>query len=370
MPLGDSITLGVDGTPNDAELQGYRLDLWQSFQDLKLNVDFVGTLSNGTSALGDKNHEGWSGQGFAFFQEAVPGFTSRIDQFLELGQPDVILLMLGTNEGNLAGSTIAGLLSGLLDTILANPTFTGDILVGTVAPIHPDSRFFSSRSNNLKNYNDAIPGVVAAKNTDRVKAVEVGSRLDNVADMAGVVVDNGLHPNTQGYSEMADAWYSALIDPALDVLVAQKGTIGNQVNVTGSPYDDALIGDVNKNVIEGLLGNDVLTGGGGADEFVYSSPNQGVDLITDFSGNDLIKISAQGFGGGLVKGFNLSQGGANGNFVKNTNPSATNNQATFLYNTSTGILSFDRDGQGAQAAINLLDLANAFNLNANQIVVT
>jgi lysophospholipase L1-like esterase len=379
MPLGDSITLGLDGVTADDDLQGYRLELWQAFQAFNLNVDFVGSLRNGSSELEDRDHDGWSGKRFAFFQEApqpgeidnIESSTGRdftedrpmIDQLLEVNQPDLILLMLGTNE-NRGGSTIAGFLSTLLDTILANPTFTGTVLVGTVAPVHPDSEFIS-RSSNLQTYNSLIPGVVASKNTDRVRAVEVGSELDDEDDMAGVIVDNGLHPNAQGYSKMADAWY----DPALDVIFDQGETIGDATNVTGSAYADTLIGDSSNNVLTGLLGNDVLTGGGGADEYIYSTPNQGLDVITDFSGDDLIKISAQGFAGGLVAGFNLGQSEAQGKFVKNGNP--TNGQATFLYSTSTGILSFDRDGQGDQAAIELLKLGNLFiDLNANQIVFT
>jgi len=48
-------------------------------------------------------------------------------------------------------------------------------------------------------------------------------------------------------------------------------------------------------VIIGGVGNDILSGGGGADIFVFSETS-GVDVITDFGlGNDQIDLSATAF---------------------------------------------------------------------------
>ncbi|MBS2964878.1 GDSL family lipase, partial [Actinocrinis puniceicyclus] len=55
MPLGDSITDG-NQTPG-----GYRIGLWQRFVSAGYKVDFVGSLFNGPSTLGDHDHEGHSG---------------------------------------------------------------------------------------------------------------------------------------------------------------------------------------------------------------------------------------------------------------------------------------------------------------------
>jgi Ca2+-binding RTX toxin-like protein len=84
---------------------------------------------------------------------------------------------------------------------------------------------------------------------------------------------------------------------------AQGDTLFNFENLRGSDSADVLAGDSNANVIEGLGGADTLIGGFGNDTFVFNAPFDGIDTITDFEqGSDGLRISAAGFGGGLVAG--------------------------------------------------------------------
>ena len=53
MPLGDSITLGVNG--------GYRNNLYTGLQQNNCGVDFVGTQSDVNTRVADKDHEGHPG---------------------------------------------------------------------------------------------------------------------------------------------------------------------------------------------------------------------------------------------------------------------------------------------------------------------
>ncbi|MFN6540457.1 MAG: hypothetical protein RM021_029505 [Nostoc sp. EkiNYC01] len=54
-------------------------------------------------------------------------------------------------------------------------------------------------------------------------------------------------------------------------------------------------------------GNDSLYGGTGTDTFIFSSFNEGVDTIYDFSTtNEVIQVSAAGFDGGLSLGVLLA----------------------------------------------------------------
>ncbi len=55
MPLGASITAGYPGEG------GYRIKLWNTALANNWNIHFVGSLSNGSDSLGDKNHEGHIG---------------------------------------------------------------------------------------------------------------------------------------------------------------------------------------------------------------------------------------------------------------------------------------------------------------------
>ncbi|MGD1930563.1 MAG: pre-peptidase C-terminal domain-containing protein [Leptolyngbyaceae cyanobacterium] len=75
-------------------------------------------------------------------------------------------------------------------------------------------------------------------------------------------------------------------------------------DLTGTDAADTLVGDAGDNIINGLLGDDIYTGGEGADQFVLALA-QGVDTITDFEvSTDQISL------GGLtpegVKFFELS----------------------------------------------------------------
>jgi hypothetical protein len=89
-------------------------------------------------------------------------------------------------------------------------------------------------------------------------------------DPAGVTVDLSAGEATDGYGDT-------------DFLFGIE-------NVIGSAYDDILIGDDCANVLQGGAGNDTLTGGGGADVFLYSFNLTQGDAVrvtfTDFIGQD------------------------------------------------------------------------------------
>ncbi|WP_421983740.1 BspA family leucine-rich repeat surface protein [Roseibium sp.] len=65
----------------------------------------------------------------------------------------------------------------------------------------------------------------------------------------------------------------------------------SQTFLLGTYGDDTLTGDDNNNRIDGLSGNDILTGGTGSDTFVFEAA-YGQDTITDFEAEDLIEIGS------------------------------------------------------------------------------
>src|SRR5215204_1906117 len=87
MPLGDSITQGVGSPLGD----GYRGLLWDLFQQSGLVVDFVGGGQSGPSSLPDRDHQGTSGERADELLPRIPGLMSTY-------LPDVVLLMIGTND--------------------------------------------------------------------------------------------------------------------------------------------------------------------------------------------------------------------------------------------------------------------------------
>jgi uncharacterized protein len=133
---------------------------------------------------------------------------------------------------------------------------------------------------------------------------------------------------------------------------AQGDTYSGVENVVGTAYRDTIIGDDGANILDGAGGNDVLTGGAGADVFRFGA-NGGFDRITDFlSGTDRISLSTTEFAHSAT--FDLVQGA--GAQV------ATTTNSTFLYDSVTGVLSYDADGTGAGAAVDIANLGSGQSL--------
>jgi lysophospholipase L1-like esterase len=188
MPLGDSITDGV-GMPNGG---GYRIDLWQKLVAGGYSIDFVGSLVNGPSSLGDRDHEGHSGW-------TIAQIDANIVSWLRTYAPRTILLHIGTNDmygGNPAGAPQR--LSALIDKITAQSPNT-ELFVATIIPM-------SSADATVRTFNAAIPGIVQS-NVNAGKHVHL---VDMYRALTTADLGDGVHPNAGGYSKMATVWYDAL----------------------------------------------------------------------------------------------------------------------------------------------------------------
>ncbi|MEH2246141.1 hypothetical protein [Nostoc sp.] len=109
-------------------------------------------------------------------------------------------------------------------------------------------------------------------------------------DLSGYSVSNAGDINNDGIDDVIiGAPYADPngIDTAGQSYVVFGGTnlgSGNTPgNLAGTPDADKLIGTSSNNIIDGLTGDDTLTGNGGEDKFIIR-PGDGNDTITDFSG--------------------------------------------------------------------------------------
>ncbi|MBP2233286.1 VCBS repeat-containing protein [Azospirillum agricola] len=120
------------------------------------------------------------------------------------------------------------------------------------------------------------------------------------------------------------------------------------------------VGTAGNDTLFGSSGTDSLTGGAGADAFLFTAPGQYPDTITDFqTGMDRIEVMANVFG-------NLPVGQLDtGHFALNAPIDADDR---FVFNTATGALSYDPDGNGAMAATTFA-LLNVRSLSAGDIWV-
>ncbi|MHC5596588.1 MAG: beta strand repeat-containing protein [Nostoc sp.] len=124
--------------------------------------------------------------------------------------------------------------------------------------------------------------------------------------------------------------------------LSASGALGNNT-LNGGNGNDILTGGDGNDILTGGCGNDSLYGGGGIDTFDtfgFNSFNEGIDTIYDFDAtNELIEVSAVGFGGGLSAGVLSAAQFSIG-------ASATTSTERFIYNSTTGALFFDQDGNG------------------------
>jgi PKD repeat protein len=191
MPLGDSITMGsnVSGA--------YRTALEDLLVADGTSFGFVGTLNAGPPELADRDHEGHPG--FAVWQ-----VEAGIGGWLAATDPDVILLMIGTNDFNGDDEDVPGVpghLAGLLNRIeLLSPD--AHVFVASIPP-------FANRVNDqqARTYNATILPMVHARANRGfpITFVDIYSAL-TLADL-----EEGVHPNATGYAKIAAAWRAALL---------------------------------------------------------------------------------------------------------------------------------------------------------------
>jgi lysophospholipase L1-like esterase len=204
MPLGDSITLGVNG--------GYRNNLYAGLVLEDCGVDFVGTQSDPNTRVADKDHEGHPGF-------SIGNIASSVDAWLASTQPKVILLMIGTNDTawwtNEDGTEIGARHNALIDQLRAARPDAW-ILVASIPPqssvlIHgkADGNAATTsvdRAALAQQLDAVIRGNVSVRAAagQRVRFVDVNSVL-TTADLY-----DGIHPSEAAHAKIAQVFLDAI----------------------------------------------------------------------------------------------------------------------------------------------------------------
>ncbi len=248
------------------------------------------------------------------------------------------------NSGLMVGDVFLGIADSVYDG-------RGGRVVGNILGAEGNDRF--------------VPGAAV----DRINGGEGTNTIDFRPGGAVKVALDGAFANTGAakgdiYLEIENILGSARGN---DVL---RGTDGAN-DILGNGGNDRLNGLGGEDGLSGGKGRDTLTGGTGDDFFVFTSPRNGADVITDFSsvaGNDdRIAIRAAGFGGGLTPDPVLLS-------VENRFHSGRTNQAQdrndrFIFRTGDETLWFDADGKGGKGPVLIADFADGVRLTAEDFVL-
>jgi len=204
------------------------------------------------------------------------------------------------------------------------------------------------------NTGGVISGSITIPAGDTSINLTVTPIVDNTPDGSGVGIDEAVVVGiTTNVSYNVGSSGSATV------------TIGD---INGGSGNDVLTGADGNDTLTGGSGNDTLTGGlGVSDVYVYNASTEGIDVIKDFvAGADFLRISAAGFGGGLVAGSALL--GTQFLSGSGVTAAATADQR-FLYDMTTGTLRFDVDGTGGTASQTLAILTGAPSITTSNFTI-
>ena len=156
-----------------------------------------------------------------------------------------------------------------------------------------------------------------------------------------------------------------------DTLLGASANGGSQL--FGGDGDDSLVGSSRRDVLDGGAGNDTLAGHGDffdeGDVFVFSAPPgaANADVVSTFlSSRDTIQLDGSVMGALGASG-DFTAGDAR--FAANSSGVAQDSSDRVVYNTTSGELWYDADGNGATAALLIATLNGAPGLVATDIAV-
>ena len=191
MPLGDSITQGIH---IDSKNTSYRRELYKLLKYNDFEIDFVGSMKNGSISDFDKDHEGHGGWHANQIQDSIYNWLIK-------NPADIILLHIGTNDLNKEQSPT--IIIQEIDQILSEVDRYEEkrnVPVKVVLATLINHLLYIEQTQELNNYI-----------TELVKNRQINNDLIILADMnkylegTNYYLDN-VHPNELGYKKMAEVW--------------------------------------------------------------------------------------------------------------------------------------------------------------------
>lgn len=207
LPFGDSITAGTGST----DRAGYRSELFREAVVHGQALTFVGRSSSGPAEVAGqpfpRQHEGHSGYLIDTGPER-PGLLPIVDAVFAAVTPNIVLLMIGTNDipWRLDLPNEPKRLGLLIDAISSRAP---DALI-VVAQIGPTA--IAERTALVQAYNVGIPAVVAERVAagKHVQLVDMFTPFASNPNYSSELLKDEVHPNDAGHVVLGQSWYAAI----------------------------------------------------------------------------------------------------------------------------------------------------------------
>jgi lysophospholipase L1-like esterase len=208
MALGDSITFGTGSSSGG----GYRDRLFHLAHAAGKTLAFVGSMQNGPSVVDGvafpNQHEGYPGYTIGDPRSSLPGLAQLVVAEMAKHRPDIITLMIGTNDVNvqLDLRNAPKRLGRMIDEIvLADPNVL--LVVAQIVPSTSDTL-----NAWIEKYNAGLSTLVRERTAagKHVALVDMYGAFVRDAGFKTALLSDDLHPNDAGYERMAETWYATL----------------------------------------------------------------------------------------------------------------------------------------------------------------
>ena len=378
---GVTVSLAVAGVQNTV---GAGTDTLSNFENLR-GSNFNDTLTGNAASnvlighLGNDVLDGGVGTDTASYETATTGVTVSLaiaGAQNTVGAGTDTLVNFEHLRGGVAKDTLTGNGgSNIITGGLGNDVLDGG--AGTDTASYDTA--FGGVTVNL--------GMVGAQNTGNAGAdtlsnfenlkgsihndVLTGNAANNIliGDQGNDVINGDAGIDTASYeTAKVGVTVSLAIVGAQNTVGEGTDTLSNFENLRGGNFNDTLTGNAGVNQLTGGLGNDTMVGGSGQDSFVFNTALNAAtntDTITDFSPVDDTLVLENA----IFTQFVANGAIPAGTFVANAGGVAGDANDYLLYNTTTGTVSYDADGNGAGAAVAFVTLVGIPALTAADFTI-
>jgi Ca2+-binding RTX toxin-like protein len=248
-------------------------------------------------------------------------------------------------------------------SIVNRGTMVGDVLLGLGHDL------LDSRSGTISGTVSGGDGNDRLWTGSGANTLFGGAGYDDLRGGAGADrLDGGTEVDTASYASAVAGVKASLAAPGTNSGDAKGDVYVSIERLYGSSFADTLVGNGGMNQLTGAGGADVLTGGGGADRFVFVTAAAGsgtADRITDFV-TDLDEIRLEN---AVFAALGAAGDLAPGAFKANSSGLATDSSDRVIYETDTGWLRYDANGNAAGGGTIFGRVAAGLALGADDFVV-